>query len=346
MFIHASALDSSERPTFWVGAAGFGTPDIQRLSSCLQRADAAIDWHLSGLRNADAWIVNGSRCTLLLESTLRVAPGGTDDTPLILELASVDRPIAFAHPVPANVEPLCTLNAESPDSVRRVLLDFDAWMLFGRAQFVLGAHVVQLGTSLRHGVFHVSFRDRLLAVLDFRQGTGAVSPHMRPQDVERAVWSRRPESAGGVPEGFVQTSAPQLSWQYARRSQRELLPARYRTETIYYRRAPRVPAAWLSDTHLVLMKELASASATFGELQRRSGLSEPQLERDLACLFHAGAVTTTAGKAIPRPRSADADSASDSIMSVQSDGASPLAPRIDPTVPASLDPQFARVRKR
>jgi hypothetical protein len=206
--------------------------------------------------------------------------------------------VAFALPLAAEgIEPRCTFEVDSRASLHGVLLQFDIAMRFARAQFVLGSQIVQLGARLRHGVFHLTARGRLLAALDFRRGEAALSPHMDPGHVKEASWARRPPGAGVLPPGFVRSSPAQLSWNYLRRTERDLLPARYRQETISYRGTPRVPVSWLRDSQLAVLGELSARSAQLDALSQRTGMQAEQLSKDLASLYYAGAITTTSSKA-------------------------------------------------
>lgn len=56
--------------------------------------------------------------------------------------------------------------------------------------------------------------------------------------MREAQWDKRPPGAGAAPGTFVPTSPARLAWAYVRRSDRDVLPTRYRAETIYFRGAP------------------------------------------------------------------------------------------------------------
>ena len=125
-----------------------------------------------------------------------------------------------------DLEPLCTFDPKSQASIHGALLQLDAWLTPLRAHFELGSEIVELGAVLRHGIFHLSLQDRLLAVLDFREGKGSLSPHLHPADLRKAKWDKRPGGAGAAPPGFISISPAQLTWIYVHRSERDLLPAR------------------------------------------------------------------------------------------------------------------------
>ncbi len=82
-----------------------------------------------------------------------------------------------------------------------------------------------------------------------------------------------------------------------RRTDRDLLPPRYRTDPIYYRHVPRVPVRWLHDSQLLLLRELSVEPGTFDALRQRTGFSVKHLAHDLSCLYYATAITTTQSRA-------------------------------------------------
>jgi len=133
-------------------------------------------------------------------------------------------------------------------------------------------------------------------VIDLRGETG-VLPTARPADFDNALWNARPSSAGYIPESFARITASQLMWQYALRTELDLLPGRYRTGAIYFRRPPQLAQRVLKDTHLLLIRELAGEPATFEELQFRTGLAGADLTRHLAALYLVGSITSNARRA-------------------------------------------------
>ena len=72
------------------------------------------------------------------------------------------------------------------------------------------------------------------------------------------------------------------------------------------------------------------------ELRQRTGITEPALARDLACMYFAGAVTTTPEKAAPLAGGREGDA------STPSEGAASLPKPQDVTVPALLDHRLLR----
>ncbi|MDB5872260.1 MAG: hypothetical protein JWQ07_1702 [Ramlibacter sp.] len=289
---------AAEQPILWLGMSGFAPQQRAVLEASLTRSSGFPCWRTCTFGDADAWWVNGAKVNLAPDGNLKVAPGLPTERGLKLNLSEVDRPIAFALPLAGDdFEPRYTFDPVSEPSIHAVLLQFETWLWLTRAEFVLGAQVVHRGAELRRGVYQVSHSGRLLAVLDFEQGKAALLPRVHPVDLWEAQWDRRPIGAHDLPESFVQVTPAQLAWAYVRRTDRDMLPPRYRSETVYYRRAPGVPMRWLRDPQLMLLRELASEPATLDGLRQRTGMPLDQIEHDLTCLYYAGAVTTTQAKA-------------------------------------------------
>lgn len=286
-----------DAPTLWLGLAGFSADQRGAIVPMLTRAPDLPKWEVRSFGTADAWLLNGPQCRVRPGATLDVAPALPSEKRLRLDLGGVDRPVAFATPVPDELEARCSFDLGSPASVQGMLLQLDVWLRLERAQFELGSQVIRLGASLRHGVFHVMHRGNLLAVLDFRKGAAGLSPALHPAHLGNAEWHRRPPGAAAIPPSFVASSPAQLAWTYVRRSERDMLPQHYREQTIYFRRGPRVPMRLLGDTQLLLLRELSIQPSTLAALAQRTDIAPAQLDRALACLYYAGSITTSPSKA-------------------------------------------------
>ncbi len=321
----------------WLGMAGFPSQQRAMLESSLARPGEMVHWRASAFGEADAWWVNGAQVSLLPGGNLRVAAALPHEPTLNLNLGEVDRPVAFAQPLAEqDFEPRCTFDPASPASVHAALLQFDSWLWLTRAQFVLGAQIVHRGSDLRGRVFQVSHAGRLLAVMDFDQGRAGLLPRVHPVDLWAATWDRRPTGARDLPEHFVRATPAQLTWTYVRRSERDLLPSRYRASKIYFRRVPGVPLRWLRDSQLLLLRELSVDAATVQALCRRTGMAQAAIEHDLTCLYYAGAITTTRAKAAPAPpRDSQPPSTGPAWDSQMPAGSG--APFNDETAPAMLE---------
>ncbi len=288
--------------------SGFAPQQRTLLESSLVRPAGLPRWRVCPFGDADAWWVNGAKVRVLPDGNLKVAAGLPTERALHLNLSEVDRPVAFSVPLEGDdFEPRCTFDPVSEPSIHGVLLQFESWLWQIRAEFVLGAQIVQRGQALRRGIFHVSRSGRLLAVMDFPQGKAAILPRVHPVDLWGAQWDRRPIGAHDLPESFVRTTPARLAWAYVRRTDRDLLPERYRTNTVYYRHVPQVPLRWLRDSQLMLLRELSAEPGTVEALRQRTALEQVEVEHDLTCLYFAGAITTTRSKAAP-PRAGRHDS--------------------------------------
>jgi hypothetical protein len=289
---------SIELPVLRLGLAGFSAEQQERLGTWLPKAlSGALSWQPSKFSDADAWWIHGGRVQQLGDGTLRVASGVPGGRSIQLNMAEIDRPVAFSIPLAQrDFEPVYRFEADSEASMNKVLARFEAWLRPLAAQFCLASHIIEHETALGSGIYHVSTGGTLLAVVNL-QGEVGVLPTAGPADFENAMWAHRPHSAGAIPEGFVKASLSQLMWQYAVRTSRDVLPKRYRSGKLYFRRPPRLPQRLLRDSHLLLMRELAGAPASFEELRTRTDLGEKELAHDLAALYLVGTITSNPKRA-------------------------------------------------
>jgi hypothetical protein len=256
--MNPSPVSTIEQPTLGLGMVGFSPEQRTALASLIAHPRPGLpSWRLVSFWDADAWWVNGSRVSVLPDGNLRVTR----------RQAARAHPDAAARRSPptggffhatglSDFEAVCTFDPGSESAIHRVLLQFDRWlqpMLFKAA---LGALIIERGTTLRGSIYHVMRQATLLAVLDFRHGHAAVLPTASPLDLIGAHWDRRPSGAHELPGSFIPCTPAQLVWTYARHTKRDLLPARYRTEMIYYRHEPRVPMGWLRDSTLRVLSAL------------------------------------------------------------------------------------------
>jgi hypothetical protein len=323
-------------PVLRLGLAGFSDEQQQAVADVLREgAGESASWEAGDLDGADGWWINGARTQTLEDDRIRVASAGTDGRSLQLHLPGVGRPVAFARPLPRDFHALCSFELSSRDSIQAVLRKFETWLAPVAAQFCLAAHIVEHESALGRGVFDLSIGGTLIALVDM-QGEAAVKATVGPADFEGVVWGRR-NGPFVVPDNFVRTSLSQLMWQYAVRTQRDLLPKHYRTAPLHFRRAPRLPQRMLKDSHLLLMRELSSGAATFPELAQRCEMAEPQLARHLAALYLVGSITSNPRRASQHSRPPkEADSGATGGDALVSSPPRPVA--TDRTAPAPLRP--------
>lgn len=338
---------STEFPVLRLGMAGFSTAQVEELSAGLHLASSG-SWEIGDFTTADAWWLNGARIQLLPDNIVRVAPGQAGGRPLDLALHDVDRPLAFAEPVAVpGLEPLCTFQTNSVVSMAAVLERFDAWLGPVVAQFCLASSILDQESVLGPGIHHVIANGQLIAVVNLRGETG-VLPTAGPVDFEDAMWRRLPTLSESIPDHFVRCSLSFLMWQYALRTSRDILPKRYRTSPLYFRRPPRLAHRLLTDSHLLLLRELAAQGGTFLSLQQRTGMDPGTLAHGLAALYVVGAITTNPRRAAEllasRPGGPDSiNSPQHSIPSgIGAEPGAPEPPRMprpsDVTVPATIGP--------
>jgi hypothetical protein len=329
-----------EQPILWLGMSGFGPQQRAALDASLRRSTALPQWRTCAFGDADAWWVNGAKVSVLPGGNLKVAAGLPTEHALKLNLKDAHRPIGFATPLPPEFEPRCTFSVDSRPSIQAALLQFDSWLRPVRSHFVLGARIIQRSWELRHGIFHVSHGGTLLAVLDFRTGNASLSPDAHPVDLWEARWDRRPAGASGLPPGFARFTPTQFAWAYVRRTDRDLLPPRYGSELIYFRHVPKVPLQWLSDSQLMLVRELAGEPSTLEGLRQRTGFTLSSTRYDLTCLYYAGSITTTRDKAAkPMGRRRDSEPNASTAPDLDSllNKEAAAHPATDFTAPATLE---------
>lgn len=288
---------SIELPVLRLGLAGFTVEQKAELNAMLQRsAPGRHVWQIGPFNDADAWWLNGSRSQRVSAATIRITPAIPSERSLQLNVGEVDRPIGFS--VPLAFPPLqssYTFDPVSLPSVNRVLEKFETWLQPVAAQFSLAGRIIEHESVLSSGVYQVMLNGRLLAVVDMHGGIG-VLPGAGPADFDDAMWVRQ-SGPTQIPESFVRTSLSELMWQYAVRTARDVLPKRYRSGLLYFRRVPRLPQRMLTDSHLLLIRELSIAPGTFADLQQRTGMGAGPLGRILAALYLVGTITSNPKRA-------------------------------------------------
>lgn len=290
---------SSEQPLLCLGLAGFTPEQRERLHLLLgQLPPRGAVWRVGPFAEADAWLVSGEKCRLVAADALKILAGLPTERAVQLDLDEVDRPIAFSLPLASDdFDPKHTFDLSGGASLSAVLQHFESWLRPLRSQFVLGGQLIARENELLPGIYHVSHKGQLLAVMDFHEWRTGILRKADPVDFELAHWDRRPLEAHDIPSHFLRSSVTHLRWIYAQRTERDVLPARYRSRPVYFRHAPAVPMRWIRDSQLILLRELSQAAGDFDALLQRTGLTKAQLTRDLACLYFAGSVTTTPDKA-------------------------------------------------
>lgn len=289
----------TELPVLRLGLLGFNPAQQAIFETALVVLRTRLKWQVVPLDQADAVCVNGSRALVRPDGHIEVAGSTPGAPPVCLFPDDTDRPLAFSLPLAPGVESASTFDMASPASTRAMLEKFEGWLRPACIQFCLASRIVQerLDVSSTSTVFHVSVDGRLVAIVSRRSGIG-VLPIADPVRLDGAIWARRPAAADEIPGHFVQAGLTQVLWQYALRTRRQLLPTYFRAGPLYWCRSPQLPQRLFSDSHLMIVRELAHAPATFAELGQRTGLAEAMLTRDLAALRIVGAVTNDRKQAL------------------------------------------------
>lgn len=287
-----------EQPVLSLGLLGFEPLAQARLQAWSAQAQPGWpEWRIGDPHAADAWMISGPAVDVQgRDGVLIRHPFGGDER-LALNRAEVDRPLAFATPLPEGFASAEFFDAGEENSVRQRLQRFEAWLRPLRSQFALGARLVEHLRQTKQGVVHVLHEGRLLAVIDLDRWLAGLYISARPVDIDMADWVQRPNLAGDIPPSFMRLPLHRVLWTYAVRTRNDLLPGRYRQLTVYLRRVPRLAPRWFDEIHLLLMRELLAQPARLEDLVARAGLPEPVLAHHLAALYYAGGVTTDADTA-------------------------------------------------
>lgn len=288
---------SIELPVLRLGLAGFAAQQVAELDAMLRRsAPGRHVWQIGHFSDADAWWLNGARTQRVTDDTIKILPSIPTERSLQLDMLQVDRPIGFSMPLAFTpAEPNYTFDPASVSSINAVLEKFEGWLQPVAAQFSLAARIIEQETVLGSAMYHVMLNGRLLAVVDMKGDIG-VFPSAGPADFDDAMWVRQPEKTE-MPDSFFRTSLSELMWQYAIRTTRDVLPKRYRSGMLYFRRPPRLPQRLMSDAHMLLMRELSASAGTFADLQQRTGMAAAPLAKGLAALYLVGTITSNPKRA-------------------------------------------------
>jgi hypothetical protein len=288
-----------ELPVLRLGLAGFS--EAQQKAAAEAAKAAAMPratWELGPFAEADAWWLDGRRTMLMPNKHLRVQPAVPSGRSVQIALADVDRPVGFTLPLVApDFKPAVSFALEDHHAAVQVLHQFGHWMQVTLAQFCVASSIADNQPTLGAGSWEVLRQGELVAVVDLKLGA-AVDPQAGPADFDNVSWCVRGHGSVMIPAGWPRASVSQLMWQYAQRTQRDLLPPHYRTKPLFFRRPPRLAQRQLKDAHLLLMRELvAQPGMTFQALQQATGLGDLPLARCLSALYVVGAITSNPRRA-------------------------------------------------
>ncbi len=287
-----------EQPILRLGLIGFTDSVSAQISDWLLNEPRNWPrWCFSNFDHADAWIINGSSIHGFTNDELLLKTNHPTREWLHLNPAKMTRPVAFAGRLPSALEIADRVDFSSHTSIRQQLRNFEAWLRPLRAQFTLGADVLEREAELGSGIYHVNLQGHLLAVIDTVKSRMGLAPTARPVDLTQATWDRRPMSADLIPDNFIKMSLGKLKLIYATRTQSDILPPSLRTETLYPRREL-LQSSWMEEEHWLLLQALHSKASSFEALMERTGMPANMLAHYLAPLHFAKLVTTKAQSAL------------------------------------------------
>jgi hypothetical protein len=340
---------SIEVPLLRLGLAGYTeAQQKQAAEAAAAAASPRARWELGAFADADAWWLEGSRTVLMANQHLRVQPAVPSGRSVQLALADVDRPVGFSLPITAaGFKPAVTFPLGDREAGVRVLHQFADWMTTMLSQFALASSIADNQPSLGSGSWEVLRGSELLAVVDLKLGSG-VKPGVTSQDFAEAGWCIRDRGLVAIPAHYPRASVSLLMWQYAQRTERDLLPPHYREQPLYFRRPPRLPQRQIKDAHLLIVRELAAnPGMNFNGLQQATGFGAEPLTRVLSALYVVGSITSNPKRAMPSgprlPGTRDSSAGEQSSYSVVMDS-SPRPPDLpgrrisDATAPLPLMP--------
>ena len=300
-----SGSNLADKPTLRLGMLGFSDSQRAHVRRAIELVlHDALQWKLGDFEQADARVVCGAntrldRCTQnMAEASLQVLAASKGEKSMMLSLRSMSRPIAFSLPLhDPNIEPGLTCDVSSPASIHLLLTQFEKCLSTRLAQFTLGKHLTQREPELKATAYHILHASKLIAVVDLLSFQIGLLPDADPQEFENAVWKKRPVEAADIPHHFFPTNVVKVRWIYAQHTRRDLLPGRYRHKYIYFRQPPKISASWLTDAQLKILHKLIERPLNLLQLVHHLGVRHEDAARDLACLYFAAGVTTTASKA-------------------------------------------------
>lgn len=266
-----------------------------RYPRALLRTRARVTWEVSSLDRSDALWVEGKTARLEGEF-LRIRPEPKSPT-TILHLRTLDRPLTVAKPLDdAALATMHTVDLRTPASVDLALRRTEQVLHPLLLQLAMAAELAERMSQLQARSYHLIARGKLVAMVTMGGEIG-LDLSSSTQDLAEAKWTALPARRSDIPGWFLPTSFAECLWLYVGRTETDLLPRRYRRQTLYFRALPQVPQRLIGNTHYAVLAELGALPQTFEELQQTIGLGEQELADVLAALYYAGSVTTSPERA-------------------------------------------------
>jgi hypothetical protein len=286
----------------------------------LLKTRTRMRWVSSPAGDADALWVNGEHAQPLRNFMVRIPSRTPGASATILNLKEISRPVAFTHPLGNDYfSPPNVFDPRSAESVAGILRTFEAELQLVYVELALGREIASRRYELRSPTFHLSLMGKLVGVVNV-SGEVGLSSKLTASDMTEVRWSGRPAAACAIPPEFRRTTLAHVMWQYVGRSEENLLPSRYSTGLIYFRRRPQVCPRMIRDSHLVLISELNAMPQSLEQLRASTGMGQKQACETLAALYFAGSITTDArraaqGKSLTHPADGPASDINTSVPS-------------------------------
>jgi hypothetical protein len=292
-----------------MGLVGFA--DERQLRNLFATRNRNLHWERWAFMDADALWINGENAQPMRGHMVRVPAAEPGKPATVLNLKEIDRPTAFTLPIRNGYfTPPLAFDPHHTDQVADVLNQFEADLLDTAVDLTLAAEISARRHHLASPSYHLSVRGKLVGVFSVTGEIG-LAQHLSPYELVQAEWAGRPPAGADVPSHFRHTTMAHLMWRYVMRNVDDLLPSRYRSGPIYWRRMPAVPSKWVREEHMLLISALSSGPQTLRGLVESSGLSDAAVRQALAALYFGGSLTTDPRKAGPAVRAAPAKPHSD-----------------------------------
>jgi hypothetical protein len=329
-----------------MGLVGFA--DEQYLRNLLKTRNRNLQWERWPFMEADALWINGTDAQPMRGNMVRIPSAEAGKPAIIMNLKEIDRPTAFTLPFnDGYFTPPLAFDPHKVDQVADVFNQFEATLLDVAVDLALAGEIAARRHELAAHYYHLDSHGKLVATVSVTGEVG-IAPNATPYEIAQADWAARPDAAKAIPSHFRQTSISHVMWSHVMRHGGELLPSRYRTATIYWRRMPAVPQRLVREEHLLVTSALSTGPQTIASLTTVTGLSEAAVTQALAALYFGGSLTTDPSKAGPtrpaKPQAGSEDWPSSMTSSFQAPGTTapprPRRPRVEimPTVPQPLEP--------
>lgn len=327
-------------PVMRMGLVGFA--DETQLRNLFATRNRNLHWERWPAIEADALWINGEDAQPMRGHMVRIPAAQPGLPATVLNLKEIDRPTAFTLPIRNGYfTPPLAFDPRRADQVGDVLSQFEADLADTAVDLTLAAEIAARRHQLASPSYHLNVGGRLVCVFSVTGEVG-LAQNLSPYELEQAEWAGRPPAGALVPGPFRRTTMSHLMWRYVTRNVDDLLPSRYRSGLIYWRRMPTVPAKWVREEHMMLISLLSGGPHTLRNLAGRSGLAEAAVSQALAALYFGGSLTTDPRKAGPtrtggsKPPGEDEWPSSMTSSFAQTHTAPP-ARASAPTVPAPLD---------